>query len=684
MKFIKKVLVANRGEIAIRVMKTCNEMGISTVAVFSDSDKNSLHVKRADEAVHIGNSPPADSYLNIEKIISAAKQTGADAIHPGYGFLSENAAFARRCEEEKIIFIGPSSDSIAKMGSKAGAKEIMKKNGVPVVPGYEGEEQSLKKLISEAVKIGFPVLLKASAGGGGKGMRIVRKQEDLEASIETAKREAKSSFGDDRLILEKYFDSCRHVEIQIFGDKKGNVVHLFERECTIQRRHQKIIEESPSPVLTPGIREKMAEAALKAASAIHYHNAGTVEFILSSSAEEFYFLEVNTRLQVEHPVTEMVTGLDLVKIQIEIAEGKTIPEVLSIDEGKNNSRKGSPVQYDFEKRKEQKYWVYSLEVRLYAENHMDNFLPQTGKILCWKPVETEGVRYDSGIETGTVVDIFYDPLLAKIIAGGKNRTEGIRKMIFALKNSVCLGVTTNKEYLISILENEDFIGGNYNTHFVETHKIKSARVIPDPVFLISSFLFNWHEREKKRILLRNIESGWRNNFYKNQEEKYLIGDKEFTLCYRNSGNNYFTVSCLEKTFSVCFISSESNCVKFNLNGMIITAMVFTAKGGTGNSEVNDIFIHLPASGQLKLKHISNFPEKKSEEISGNYKSPMPGEVIKISVVPGDEVKKGDPLLVILSMKMENTILAHEDGVVEEIFVSEKSFVQSDSLMLKMK
>lgn len=419
MKTIKRILIANRGEIACRIIRTCQSMGISTVAVFSDADKDALHVKMADTAVYIGESEVQKSYLDIEKIIEAAKISGADAVHPGYGFLSENADFAKQLASENIIFIGPNAHAIAQMGSKTNAKVLAEKLGVPTVAGYKGEDQSVEKFKIEATKIGFPVLLKASAGGGGKGMRIVHAESELPAAFDAAKREAKSAFGDEDLLMEKYFVSSRHIEVQILGDKQGHVIHLLERECTIQRRYQKIIEESPSPVLTEESRAAICGSAVKLAQALNYDNAGTVEFIWSEG--EFYFLEVNTRLQVEHPVTEAITGLDLVKLQIEIAAGK--PLLLKQTDIKANG--------------------YVLECRLYAEDATNNFLPTTGQILQWKTPQIDGLRFDSGVENGSEVSIFYDPMLAKIIAHGKDRIETIQRMEYALSKIRCLGTTTN-------------------------------------------------------------------------------------------------------------------------------------------------------------------------------------------------------------------------------------------------
>ena len=441
---MNSILIANRGEIASRIIRTCKKMGIRSIAVFSEADRLSPYVRQADSAVFIGNSPPAESYLEQNKIINAAKKVNADAIHPGYGFLSENAGFARACEQAGIIFIGPTADSIEAMGSKAQAKELMEEHGVPVVPGYQGSDQSLEKLQSEAKRIGYPVLLKASAGGGGKGMRIVENESELSAGIESAKREAANAFGDENLILEKYIRNGRHIEIQIFGDHHGNVVHLLERECTIQRRYQKVIEESPSPVIDEKLRDALGEAALKAARALNYSNAGTVEFIFDEQDSSFYFLEVNTRLQVEHPVTEEILGLDLVQMQIETASGK--PLSISQADVKGNG--------------------YAVEARLYAEDANNGFTPDTGTIHLFDYPKVDGLRVETAIESGSDISVFYDPMIAKLIVKDQERISAYRKMVYVLQNLVCLGVKTNQDFLLQLFQNENINNGTYNTHFI--------------------------------------------------------------------------------------------------------------------------------------------------------------------------------------------------------------------------
>ena len=443
MKSINKILIANRGEIAIRVMRTAKQMGIATVAVYSDADKDALFVKKADEAICIGGTHASESYLVQDKIIAAAKQTGADAIHPGYGFLSENASFSKRCADEGIIFIGPSAEAIVAMGSKIGAKEIMSKAGVPVVPGYHGADQSAATLKKEAERVGLPILLKASAGGGGKGMRIVNKIEELEAAIEGASREAEKSFGDGSLLIEKYFPTAKHIEFQIFGDTHGNHTHLFERECSLQRRYQKVIEESPSPSLSNELREQMGDAAVAAAKSINYTGAGTVEFILDANGN-FYFLEVNTRLQVEHPVTEEVMDFDLIKEQILIAAGTPISGVLYFPDK-----------------------MHAIECRINAEDPLNNFAPSPGKITALHTPKGYGVRVDTHIYAGYTVPPFYDSLLAKVICRAKTREECIVKMQRALHEFIIEGVKTTIPFHLALLENEEFRSGKFDTGLLE-------------------------------------------------------------------------------------------------------------------------------------------------------------------------------------------------------------------------
>jgi len=458
----KKILIANRGEIAIRIMRACKELGIQTVAVYSDADKNSQHVRFADEAIHIGAASPKESYLNADVLIRAALASKADAVHPGYGFLSENASFAAAVASASLTFIGPSAASIHAMGDKAESKIMMKQAGVPTVPGYEGLE-SEAEFINAAQEIGYPVLVKASAGGGGKGMRVVNAESELSEAIESARREALNSFGDERLLIEKYLADAHHIEFQVFGDQHGHIIHLFERECSAQRRHQKIIEETPSPLLTPELREEMGKAAVAAAKTVGYYNAGTVEFILDSrpstfDLQPFYFLEMNTRLQVEHPVTELTTGLDLVQWQIRVAAGEHFPY-----QQEQLSQRG-----------------HAIECRIYAEDSTNGFLPSTGKLLQYIEPKGPGIRVDSGFTLGDEVTHFYDPMLAKLIVHGEFRELAIQKMQAALRDYVVHGVITNIDFLQNVLAHEDFANGQVTTRWVEKtlETLESGSLLP--------------------------------------------------------------------------------------------------------------------------------------------------------------------------------------------------------------
>ncbi len=442
----KKILIANRGEIAIRILRACKELGVKTVAVYSDADKNSQHAQLADEAIHIGASSPKESYLNADVLIQAALASQADAIHPGYGFLSENASFAGRVASAHLTFIGPSADSIRAMGDKAESKIRMKRAGVPTVPGFEGLE-SESDFKNAAKEIGYPVLVKAAAGGGGKGMRVVNQPEELKEAIESARGEALNAFGDDRLLVEKYIPNAHHIEFQIFGDQHGHLVHLFERECSTQRRYQKIIEETPSPLLTPELRKQMGEAAVAAAKAVNYFNAGTIEFIFDPLLSSFFFLEMNTRLQVEHPITELTTGLDLVQWQIRVAAGERFP-------------------YSQEQLTQR---GHAIECRVYAEDPANGFLPSTGKLLQFIEPRGPGIRVDSGFRAGDEVTHFYDPLLAKLIVFGESRESAIQKMQAALRDFVVHGVTSNVDFMQDVLSHKDFMSGNVSTKWVENN-----------------------------------------------------------------------------------------------------------------------------------------------------------------------------------------------------------------------
>jgi len=442
----KKILIANRGEIAIRIMRACKELGIQTIAVYSEADKNALHVQNADEAIPIGASSPKESYLNADVLIRAAHDSKADAIHPGYGFLSENASFAAAVAAAQLTFIGPRADSIRAMGDKAESKIRMKEAGVPTVPGVEGLENE-RDFERAAKDIGYPILVKAAAGGGGKGMRVVNAESELSEGIEAARREALNAFGDERLLIEKYIPNAHHIEFQIFGDQHGNLVHLFERECSVQRRYQKIIEETPSPLLTSELRKQMGEAAVAAAKAVGYYNAGTVELILDPDTLKFYFLEMNTRLQVEHPVTEFVTGLDLVHWQIRVAAGEPFPFPQS-----HFTQRG-----------------HAIECRVYAEDPANGFLPSTGKLLQFSEPRGPGIRVDSGFTAGNEVTHFYDPLLAKLIVYAEDRATAIQRMQAALKEFVVHGVITNIDFLQAVLSHPDFANGEITTRWVETN-----------------------------------------------------------------------------------------------------------------------------------------------------------------------------------------------------------------------
>ena len=650
-----KILVANRGEIACRVMRTAKDMGIATVAVYSDADKDALFVKKADEAISIGGTHASDSYLVQDKIIAAAKKTGADAIHPGYGFLSENASFSKRCKDEGIIFIGPSADAITAMGSKIGAKELMKKAGVPVVPGYNGVDQSIATLKKEGSKIGYPILIKASAGGGGKGMRIVNKEEELEAAIQGASREAEKSFGDGTLLMEKYFPSAKHIEFQIFGDEHGHYTHFFDRECSLQRRYQKVIEESPSPSLTPELRKQMGDAAVAAAKSINYTNAGTVEFILDKSGS-FYFLEVNTRLQVEHPVTEETTGLDLVRLQIEVAQG--LPLSVSAETVKQRG--------------------HAIECRINAEDPENNFFPDTGEILFWHEQQLRTVRYDSGVATGSKVDVFYDSMIAKVISHAATRREAIQRMLLALDKTVILGITTNRDFLKELLSNPAFVDGSFDTKLIEreyTNYKKTENEYALNGAAIASLIYYWNERTQHEPFAHSL-NGWRSLSYQPQLFEIENAGAKLKLEYIYHQQNKFDVTISVQKYSVELVNTTKHSLTIIIDGHRQT--FFAACGN------NQIFVQHPTEGTYRFKEVPRFTEPGASLNKNGYIAPMPGEIIKVLVKAGDKVQSGKGLLVMSSMKMETTIEAHSDGEVEEVFVADKQFVEADTVLLKMK
>jgi len=652
---IKSILIANRGEIASRIIRTCKRLGIRSIAVYADPDKKLPFVQEADEAIALGGNQASESYLVQDKIIKAAKDCQADAIHPGFGFLSENGDFARRCQTEGFIFIGPQPEAIEAMGLKSTAKKIMQEHGVPTIQGYEGTEQSLDFLVTKAHEIGYPLLIKAVAGGGGKGMRIAYNNREVQAAIEAAQREAKNSFGNSDVILERYFTNARHIEFQIFGDKHGHAIHLLERECSIQRRYQKVIEESPSPSLSPELREKMGKAAVAAAKAINYENAGTVEFILTEE-KEFFFLEVNTRLQVEHPVTEMITGLDLVEWQILVADGQPLP-----------LQQADVVGHG-----------YAVECRLYAEDALNNFFPSTGTILHWEALELEGLRYETGIKSGSEISIYYDPMLAKLVAHASDRATAMRKMEYALKHLKCIGATTNQPFLIELLQNEDVIAGNYTTNYIaekfDFNTFAAKQLEGQQIAAIASLLFSWKQREDAKKLIPNLVSGWRSNFYQKQEESYLLGEEK-TSIYYNYNNGTFDLTIGEQEHKVELLASNANSITINLNNRHHKLYI--------SHQENDYYVHHPLYGQLKTSLCPRFPEVVQEKIKGGYQAPMPSEVLKIAVEVGQKIEEGQELITLLSMKMENTIAADDAGIVEEILVEEGASIAKGTLLLKI-
>jgi acetyl-CoA carboxylase biotin carboxylase subunit len=654
-KFFRKVLIANRGEIALRVMRTCRAMGIATVAVYSDADASAPHVRCADEAVHLGTAPAKDSYLNIPKIIRAAQTTGADAIHPGYGFLSETAEFAEACLAAGIVFIGPAPDAMRKMGLKSSARKLAVAAGVPVVPGYDGEVPSDEALRAEILKLGFPALIKASAGGGGKGMRVVRSESEIPDAIEGARREAEKAFGDGALLLEKFIERARHVEMQIFGDAHGNLVHLFERDCSLQRRHQKVIEESPSPALNEELRARMGEAAINIGRAIEYTNAGTVEFLLDSSGN-FYFIEVNARLQVEHPVTEAVTGLDLVKLQIEIAEGHPLPFQQS----------------------ELKLRGHAIEARIYAEDSNQDFLPATGTIHDWYlPEDIEGLRTDAGIELGSEIGIHYDPMLAKLIAHGATRGAAIRKLGHALRRASIQGVQTNQDFLLQLINHEAFCNGDVHTGFLAEHLgdlIGRADEQLDQTSAIAAALYLQNRWQTANSLLLEIPPGYRNNPYRDPAIKLQIGERQMDISWQHIAGDKFEVHATGASVTVEVLACETGRLRLLVNDVQREFRI---------TEVRDrLYVHSPL-GSCVVVRLPRHPLPQSATESGAASSPMPGQVLKILVREGQRVAAGEALLILEAMKMEQTIRATSDGAVEAIHVTPGQIVSPGDLLIQI-
>ena len=635
------ILIANRGEIACRIIKTAKEMGIRSIAVYVDADKDSLFVKQADESIRLEDG----GYLDGDQIINAAKMTGAQAIHPGYGFLSENASFARKVKKEKLIWVGPSPNVISVMGDKLKAKELAIKADVPTLP--------MTSKPNEAKKIGYPLLIKAAAGGGGKGMRIVNKEKDLKESIVSAQREAKSGFNDERIFIERYVEKSRHIEIQILGDSKGNVVHLGERECSIQRRHQKIIEESPSPRISDDVRNKMGEAAVKLAKQIKYESAGTVEFLFDDKTEEFWFLEVNTRLQVEHPVTEEVTGIDLVCEQLKIARG----ESLEFDQ-KDITWTGS-----------------SIEARLYAEDPNNDFLPEIGTLIAFEENNSAEARWDTGVNKGTVVGTDFDPMLAKIISYAPNRTDAAGKLAKALESAHIGGVKTNRDFLVNCLKTKEFLDGDTTSDFIE--RVKPSRKLEinqSEIEHASAIAAMWMQQQNRNNsnVAKFMPSGWTNGRLPNQKVTFEFENTEYDFEYKQKRDQKFLFSNNKEAF---IYSSDEDGID----------MIFDSKRHYSRVTVskNNILVHMPF-GDVMLQLKPRFKMPGTEVTIGGLIAPMPGKVIDVKVKKGKKVKAGDTLVILEAMKMEHSIKASEDGTVSELLISVNDQVENGALLMVVK
>tara|TARA_B100001769_G_scaffold248902_1_gene220871 strand:+ start:3026 stop:5002 length:1977 start_codon:yes stop_codon:yes gene_type:complete len=655
-KLIKTLLVANRGEIAKRIFKTCKKEGVKTIAIYSSVDANSNYIQEADISVFLKGENPIQCHLDSSQIIKIAKKYGADAIHPGYGFLSENASFAKKCNEENILFVGPDSNSIELMGDKDKARRLVKGLGIPILPGYENSKEKETKLLSEAKKIGFPILLKASAGGGGKGMRTVSKESDFLSALNEVRREAKNVFGDDRVIIEKYIESGRHIEVQILGDNTGKILHLFERECTIQRRYQKIIEETPSKILDNQLRKQMVDCAIQIGKKLGYKSLGTVEFIYDNKTKNFFFLEVNTRIQVEHPVTEEITGIDLVDLQLKIAQGEKI-----------NLNQDDIVSKG-----------YAIEARLYAENPASNFLPTSGKIYKLKFPKVKGIRIDSDLKSGDLVNIYFDPMLAKLIAYDTNREKAINKLKYALSKIVLLGPVTNIVLLQNILSSNSFVNGKYDTNFIFENKEmivnEKDKLIIDNM-CIAATLYRWSKRNLRKKILKHLTSGWRNNFYSYQTEKFYF-DGNHIICKYKIVNGDFIFSFNKTNYNVSIIRARGNVIHAEINGVLKKYHI---------KEIDkSIYIHSIDIGNNILEVAERYPTNEKEKDEKGYISPMPSLVVDVFVKKGDKIKRNQSLMVLSSMKMENTLYSNEDGVIDYVNVAKGENIQAGHVLLKIK
>ena len=644
----KRILIANRGEIACRIIRTAQRLGIHCIAVYSSADVNALHVKLADEAYCIGPAPSSESYLCIDKIVAVAKQSYAQAIHPGYGFLSENADFAEACLNADMVFIGPSASAIRAMGSKSEAKKIMEKASVALVPGYHADAQDILTLQAAADAIGYPILLKAAAGGGGKGMRIVWQRHELAEAVAATKREAKASFNNEHILLEKYLNNPRHIEMQIFADSQGNTIHLFERDCSIQRRHQKILEEAPAPGIDTELRKRIGTAAVTAAKAINYVGAGTIEFLLDSHGD-FYFMEMNTRLQVEHPITEMITGLDLVEWQLKIAHGEPLPlmqDQLNIQ-------------------------GHAFEARIYAEDPTNDFLPATGEIIhLLTPAQTTHIRIDSGIQSGDIINPYYDPMLAKLIVWDSNRERALQRLVDALNEFAIIGTKTNIGILSVIASHPDYLAGKFDTCFIQTHlkDLLAPQKIDDETLALVTLYVLLQQKIKASKATQSIlaasspwheADNWRLNLPHIQTLHFIVSGDKQTAYVTHQAKNY-DITLNEKLFHVegHLESSYKICAKINERSF--KAHIFQNK--TSLFVLNNgkrYEVNIVTTDTLYIQQPS--------EAKHHLTAPMPGKLIALFVKPGQVVEKSTRLAIIEAMKMEHTIYAPSRGRVKEWF-----------------
>ena len=637
-----KILIANRGEIACRVARTARRMSIQTVAVYSDADAQSRHVALADEAFRIGPPEPKDSYLSGERIIDAAKRSGASAIHPGYGFLSENPEFAERCERAGIAFVGPPPEAIRAMGDKSAAKAIMEKAGVPIVPGYHGRNQAPDFLLQEAGRIGLPLLIKAAAGGGGKGMRVVERTADFSAALAACRREALSAFGDERVLLEKYLERSRHIEIQVFADRHSGCIHLFERDCSVQRRHQKVIEEAPAPGISEALRRKMAEAAVAAAKAVGYVGAGTVEFLVDR-AGSFFFMEMNTRLQVEHPVTEMITGLDLVEWQIRVAVGEKLPLA----------------------QKDLRINGHAIEARIYAEDPRRDFLPAPGRVEhLVLPEESEHVRVETGVRAGDEITAYYDPMIAKLIVWDRDRSKAIERLREALGESEIAGVASNLGFLYRLVQNHDFVRPDLDTSLIDRHReelLASPGPAGEDALALASLtaLSQFDERQHSSDPFSpwGLADGWRLNQDNHHVLVFQEGEREYPITVRRRGEG-FELELGGRPLSV---------KRYSRDGRKLTVQVGDASVAGSVVRLGNRFeVFLPGKHHTLQLYDPLLQVLELEAHAGELAAPMPGKIVAILVEAGERVEKGATLLILEAMKMEHTIRAPARGRVGRI------------------